>query len=230
MKHQLLCGAALSLAIVASASVPAYAASSHNPAGNNGFIKISNEIMPDTIPQNHPHVSCDFSVEFYNYDKNNTQANVSFALQAPTNNSSNTLAVTSGNLKPFIGEDTAGGGNDLDAREYYTLNFTGAAQQNQGYHVKVTVNAPGSKGNDVKHKVFWVEPCATTPVATQTTPTVTTTSTTTAPVVTAPTASVATAPTALPNTGTSAAVLLSSAFVGVLSYAVALRHLRKALA
>ncbi len=29
----------------------------------------------------------------------------------------------------------------------------------QGYHVKLTVNAEGSQGADVKHKVFWVEGC-----------------------------------------------------------------------
>ena len=29
----------------------------------------------------------------------------------------------------------------------------------QGYHVKLTVNADGSQGADTKHKVFWVGPC-----------------------------------------------------------------------
>lgn len=226
MKRQLLCGAALSLAIVAGASAPTYATSSHNPAGNNGFIKISNEVVADSIPQNHPHVPCTFSVEFYNYDKNNTKAQVSFALQAPTNKADNTLTVTSGNLSPAIGEDTAGGGNDLDAREQYKLAFTGAPQQNQGYHVKVTVNAPGSKGNDVKHKVFWVEPCATTP-ATQAPTTPTTSST---PVTTTSTplqTTSMTTPAELPKTGTGAIVALSSVLVGVAAYATMLRRLRK---
>lgn len=225
MKHPILCGAALSLAMIASASVPAYATSSHNPAGNNGFVKISNEIMPDTIPQNHPHVSCNFSVEFYNYDKNNTQANVNFALQAPTNKASNTLTVTSGNMKPFIGEDAAAGGADLDAREHYTLKFTGDAQQNQGYHVKVTVNVSGSKGNDVKHKVFWVEPCAATPSVEQTTPTTTTKTPT--PVTQITTTSAVTAPTELPKTGASPVLLLSGILAGATGYALALRHMRK---
>ncbi len=31
----------------------------------------------------------------------------------------------------------------------------------QGYHVKLTIHAPGSQGADTKHKVFWVEPCET---------------------------------------------------------------------
>jgi LPXTG-motif cell wall-anchored protein len=146
--------------VVLGASTPVFATSDHNPAGNNGVVKINNEVTPDTIPQNHPHVSCSFSVEFYNYDKNNSYADVDFALQAPTNRDGDTIKVASGNVHPFIGEDAAGGGTDLDAREYYKLSFTGTPQAQQGYHVKVTVNAPGSQGSGKKQKVFWVQPCA----------------------------------------------------------------------
>ncbi|MGZ4498017.1 MAG: hypothetical protein ACXVWZ_11100, partial [Nocardioides sp.] len=35
-------------------------------------------------------------------------------------------------------------------------------QAQQGYHVKLTVATPRSKGNDTKTKVFWVAPCDTT--------------------------------------------------------------------
>ncbi|MDQ1517553.1 MAG: hypothetical protein QOE80_3383 [Actinomycetota bacterium] len=38
----------------------------------------------------------------------------------------------------------------------------------QGYHVKVTIHADGSKGSDVKHKVFWVSPCPESPTTTTT--------------------------------------------------------------
>jgi LPXTG-motif cell wall-anchored protein len=151
---------ALVVSLLAGSTSSAFATSSGNPAGNNGVVKINNEIAPDNIPQNHPHVGCTFSVEFYNYDKNNTTANVAFALQAPTNRSGDSLKVTTGNLHPFIGGDAAGGGTDLDARESYTLAFTGTPQQNQGFHVKLTVEAPGSQGSDKKYKVFWVQPCA----------------------------------------------------------------------
>ena len=225
MKRQLLCGAALSLAIVAGASAPTYATSSHNPAGNNGFIKISNEVVADSIPQNHPHVSCSFSVEFYNYDKNNSKANVTFALQAPTNKADNKLTVTSGNLTPVIGGDVASGGTDLDAREQYTLTFAGTPQQNQGYHVKVTVNAPGSKGSDVKHKVFWVQPCATTTPDTPTTPVTPATTTTSSNTPVQTTSAIA--PTELPNTGSGLGVLIAGALAGAAAYAVALRRFRK---
>src|SRR5918996_1379399 len=33
----------------------------------------------------------------------------------------------------------------------------------QGHHVRLTINAEGSQGADVKHKVFWVEECVTPP-------------------------------------------------------------------
>ncbi len=65
----------------------------------------------------------------------------------------------------FIGEDdNSGGGSEagLDASETYTLDFTGIQPHpQQGFHVKLTVNAEGSQGADTKHKVFWVEGCVT---------------------------------------------------------------------
>ncbi len=132
----------------------------NNPSGNNGFIKVNEEELPDSIPNNDPHVSCKVNVEFYNYDKNPAyRADVSFALQSPTTKNGQTITVT-GDTNPFIGEDAAGGGNDLDAVRTYQLAFTGPAHEKQGYHVKLTINADGSRGADVKHKVFWVKPCA----------------------------------------------------------------------
>ena len=45
-----------------------------------------------------------------------------------------------------IGEDPAGGGDDLDARRTYELDIRGAdPQPNQGYHVKLAVNADGPR-------------------------------------------------------------------------------------
>jgi hypothetical protein len=171
MKHLLsFTVASLAIGLLISLSLPATATNNHNPAGNNGFIKVNEEKLSDGIPQNDPHVSCTFNVEFYNYDKNNKDAKVTFKLHAPTATDKHSLKVVSGDLTPFIGGDSAGGGNDLDAREAYKLQFGGPAHQNQGYHVKLTVEAPGSKGSDKKHKVFWVKPCVETP-ETPTTPT-----------------------------------------------------------
>lgn len=192
MKRLIILGVALSLTLFAGVS--AYATNNHNPGGNNGFVKINNEEVPDSIPQNHPHVNCTFDVEFYNYDKNNNKATVQFELQAPTNSAKHKLTVKSGDLAPFIGQDSAGGGNDLDAREKYTLAFEGPAHQNQGYHVKLTVNAPGSKGSDKKHKVFWVKPCAAA---------ASTSGTPKNPSITTPNSPVVEMPTELPRTGAS---------------------------
>jgi hypothetical protein len=163
-----------------------------NPPGNNGTIKIEGVGLPDKTPENNPHQGCTFVVEFYNYDKGDLNATVTFEDKNPTKNAGH--KVVSGNLGPiFIGEDAADGGNDLDAKETYTLSFSGEPHPKQGYHLKITVHADGSKGNDTKHKVFWVKGCEQTPPTTQpptTEPTATeptTTEPTTEPTTTEPT-------------------------------------------
>lgn len=138
-----------------------------DPRGNNGTVKIDRTPF-DNHPDNQPHVTCSFQVDFYGFDRGVGDANVNFALHNPTLKS-RTLSVVSGDLTPDIGQDAAGGGTDIDASETYRLAFTGAPHDKQGYHVKLTINAPGSQGSDIKHKVFWVQPCATP--TTPTTPT-----------------------------------------------------------
>ncbi|MPZ62342.1 MAG: hypothetical protein GEU93_13820 [Propionibacteriales bacterium] len=129
-----------------------------DPPGNNGVVKVNDEELDD-IPNNDPHVDCVFNVDFYNYDEGDDYAaDVEFTLHNPTGDG--TFDVTSGDLAPYIGEDPAGGGKDVDARETYRLEFTGDPHPQQGYHVKLTIHAPGSIGADVKHKVFWVQPCS----------------------------------------------------------------------
>lgn len=136
-----------------------------DPAGNNGTVKIDRTPF-DNHPNNQPHTTCTFQVDFYGFDANVGNAAVIFEMQAPTNKGQ-TLQVVSGDLTPNIGEDAASGGTDLDASETYKLAFTGTPHASQGFHVKLTVHAPGSQGNDTKHKVFWVQPCAQ-PVTPQT--------------------------------------------------------------
>jgi hypothetical protein len=155
------------LALVVAAPVAA-----NNPPGNNGTVKIDGD-EPDNHPNNEPHVDCVFQVDFYGFDADPDPANptyvaqVIFELHAPTA-AGRTMSVTTGSLTPFIGgDDNSGGGSEAghDASETYTLQFTGDPHPQQGYHVKLTIHAPGSQGADTKHKVFWVEPCETsTPV------------------------------------------------------------------
>ena len=160
----LLAGATVALA---AGLVPlATAGATVGPAGNNGTVKIDG-VDFDTAPNNEPHVGCVFQVDWYGFDAGVGDATVSFDLQAPTING-RTLTVapengSSGDLTPDIGEDNnAGGGSEagIDHQETYRLLFTGEPfPVQQGYHVKLTVNNPGSIGADVKHKVFWVTGC-----------------------------------------------------------------------
>jgi hypothetical protein len=128
------------------------------PAGNNGTIKLDRQPF-DKHPNNQPHVGCTFELDFYNYDKSNNQATYVFELQSPTGKGELLRGQT------FVGQDAASGGTDLDAEVEINLQPALARagvtpHPKQGYHVKVTVSAPGSQGADTKHKVFWVKDCA----------------------------------------------------------------------
>jgi hypothetical protein len=141
--------AALGLLLASGGSVTA-------APGNNGAIKIDG--MPfDQLPNNEPHPSCIFQVDFYNYEQGNFDAAVKFTVQPPTGKDITLLTDS-----VFIGEDPAGGGTDLDAEATYDLS--GALQlfmahPNQGFHVKLKINAPHSIGKDTKYKTFWVTDC-----------------------------------------------------------------------
>jgi hypothetical protein len=132
-----------------------------DPPGNNGTIKID-KVAFDDHPNNEPHVGCTFQVDFYGFDKGNLSANVTFRSHPPTGPVKVLLSDT-----VFIGEDDKSGGGSqagLDASRTYTLSFPGLEPHpKQGFHVKLTINAEGSKGADTKHKVFWVEECEQPP-------------------------------------------------------------------
>ena len=133
--------------------------------GNNGTIKIDN-VEFDDDPANEPHVDCTFQVDFYGYDEGDLFADLTFRAHPPTGNGE--ILDTD---RLFIGgDDNSGGGSEagLDASETYTLDFTGFEPDQQGFHVKLTINAEGSQGADTKHKVFWVEPCPPKPTPTDT--------------------------------------------------------------
>jgi hypothetical protein len=148
------------VALAGFAAAPAFATGNGDPAGNNGTIKIVEHGETDEIPNNDPHVGCKLDIEWYGFDEGeDIISKVSFELQAPTLDGELTV---DGPAEVFVGEDPASGaGTDdgLDGREPYTLHSTGVAHPKQGYHVKVTVNTPGSKGSDKKSKVFWFQNC-----------------------------------------------------------------------
>jgi LPXTG-motif cell wall-anchored protein len=172
-------------AICLVASIPAQAgAQGGGPPGNNGTVKIDGEEF-DNHPDNEPHVGCVFQVDFYGYDEGDLFADVTFKLQPPTGNE-----VILEDPDIFIGEDdNSGGGSEagLDASRTYDLTSLLAAFEphpQQGWHLKLTVNADGSQGADKKHKVFWVTGCETPPPTTTTTTTESTTTTTEEPTTT----------------------------------------------
>jgi LPXTG-motif cell wall-anchored protein len=145
------------------------------PPGNNGTVKIDGGEFDDH-PDNEPHVGCVFQVDFYGYDEGDLFADVTFKVQPPTGNE-----VILEDTDIFIGEDdNSGGGSEagLDASKTYDLTSLLAAFEphpQQGWHVKLTVNADGSQGADVKHKVFWVTGCETPPTTSTTSSTTSTT-------------------------------------------------------
>ena len=124
-------------------------------------MKITPHGEDDGIPQNAPHVSCPFDIEWYGFDQGaDIVSTVTFTMQAPT------ADVDVSGTEPsqvFVGGDPAGGGTDLDGEATYALAFAGQPDPQQGYHLKVTVHTPGSQGSDAKSKVFWVTPCDDTP-------------------------------------------------------------------
>jgi hypothetical protein len=167
-KRSKLLGPVLAVCVAALlASLSGIASAAPNPPGNNGTVKID-DVPFDDHPNNQPHVGCTFQVDFYGYDEGDLDATVTFESHPPTGPVRVLLTDT-----VFIGEDdNSGGGSEagLDASETYTLDFTGIEPHpNQGFHVKLTVNAEGSKAADVKHKVFWVIGCGPGPTTTTTT-------------------------------------------------------------
>ena len=167
-------GLAALVCLGAATAVPLAHADAQDPKGNNGTVKVAPYGDIDSIPNNTPHVGCTFQLEWYGFDAGVTST-VLFEEQPPTTDVGMSV---SGDTTVVLDDDPgAGAGNDgFDGSQAYTLSFTGDPHPQQGYHVRLTINTPESKGADVKHKVFWVEGCTpptTPPPTTPSTPTTT---------------------------------------------------------
>ena len=144
------------LALVVAAPVAA-----KNPPGNNGTVKVDG-VEWDVHPNNEPHVGCVFEVDFYGFDLGVGNAEVIFEAHAPTGRGVlDTRSVDIGH------DDNDGGGSEAGWDAKVEVDLTDAlsaypVHPQQGYHVKLTVHAPGSQGADTKHKVFWVSGCEPT--------------------------------------------------------------------
>jgi hypothetical protein len=130
----------------------------HDPAGDNGTIKIQSTTPPGG-DANAPQQPCSFSLELFGFDQNQ-HADITFTGQAPT--PTGTLHTQHDVL---VSTTPAGGGQDVDAVLTYTadqLGLTAVPQANHGWHVKVDVDVLEAPGGS-KQKVFWLScpPAAT---------------------------------------------------------------------
>jgi LPXTG-motif cell wall-anchored protein len=137
------------------------AAPGADPRGANGTVKIDGAAFDDGI-DNEPHVSCDFQVDFFNFDAGE-RANIVFAVQPPTG--PGTQLLRRDNV--LVSQDAAGGGapdpDETFAFSAGELGLDAYAEAQHGYHVKLTVERIGAPGAG-KHKVFWIEPCQAAPI------------------------------------------------------------------
>jgi hypothetical protein len=102
-------------------------------------------------------VGCIFNIEFFGYDAGGLNASFKFVAIPPTGKN---VVLRRGSL--VLEDDPAGGGTDIDGTK--TIDLSKSLQSfeyhpQQGYHIKLVVNAEGSIGNDTKSKVFWVTDC-----------------------------------------------------------------------
>ena len=145
------------------------------PVGNNGTTKIDNYTDTngnDQAHNNEPHVSCSWGVDGYGYETLAPIGNESFLQHAPTLGGTGLGASSRGPLtaqhKTLSNTNPRGTGATYNGATDNSLRLAGAAHPKQGYHVKMTYTSTdgNSQGSTVKHKVFWVQPCTTTPTPT----------------------------------------------------------------
>jgi hypothetical protein len=147
---------------LAGASGPVTAA---NPPGNNGTIKVDAQVL-DVLPDNEPHPSCTFGVDFYGFDAGALYATATFTVVAPSA-STDTDVFTSPPV--WIGQDSNDGGGSatgIDLQQTFDLNaylFGYMGSSSQGAHVRLTVHADGATNADTKYKTFWVTGCVEPP-------------------------------------------------------------------
>jgi LPXTG-motif cell wall-anchored protein len=154
-----LISAAAGVACLALAT-PAWAATTPggDPKGANGTVKIDGVPLDNGV-DNEPHDGCDFAVNFFGFDKDQ-QANIVFTLHQQPGLGTELLR-----RNDVLGSDDPAGGAKRDTDKTFTFSASELGlskytpQNQQGYHIKLTVELPGTPGAG-KHKVFWLKPCA----------------------------------------------------------------------
>src|SRR5512139_2935115 len=85
---------AVASAIAAAAVISGAASTWADPPGNNGTVKINSQDVDSSDDiSNQPHVPCDFQVEFFGFDKDQT-ATMTFTIQPPSGNGDVLLSET----------------------------------------------------------------------------------------------------------------------------------------
>ncbi|WP_433286435.1 LPXTG cell wall anchor domain-containing protein [Micromonospora sp. CA-244673] len=142
-------------------ATPAWATGNpHNPKGDNGTVKIDGTPFSDKV-DNQPHVTCDFELEFFNFDKDQ-KADITLWAQAPSATPKDKVVWSKKNV--VISTDPASGAeNDHDAvisLSSKDLDLAGLTlHPKQGYHLKLDVDLTDGRSSAGKHKVFWLKPC-----------------------------------------------------------------------
>jgi LPXTG-motif cell wall-anchored protein len=162
------CTAGLVLAAPAWAMTAGMAA---DPPGANGTVKIDGAPYADAN-NNEPHVTCEFRVEFFNFDKGE-RADIILAAQPPSGKFFEVARLDN----RLVSDDGATGGSvRRDPDEYFQfsaddLDLADAVlHPRQGYHIKLTVDRKNHPEWTEKHKVFWLAPCPDQPSPPPSTP------------------------------------------------------------
>jgi LPXTG-motif cell wall-anchored protein len=156
MPLRLAIAAAVGAAGVAAAASTAAAAAT-DPAGNNGTVKIDGVPFDNWPPNNEPHVTCEFEIQFFGFDEGQT-ADITLKGHPPS--SPDRVVTKTWDDFPISDDAHGGAANDPDARIHVSAtelaNLAGMKpNENQGFHIRLDVVSPEGP----KHKVFWLEPC-----------------------------------------------------------------------
>jgi hypothetical protein len=126
------------------------------PSGNKGSVKVRSHGAEPHPPRNEPRVDCIFDVLFYGFASSGATATI--ATHAPTSPTGTQV----GDAQSVTWEPAQRQGNEYIDRVTFDLrgivdsgDFTHHEQQ--GYHLKLTVENHDRENGDVKHKVFWVD-------------------------------------------------------------------------
>ncbi|MEH0841992.1 LPXTG cell wall anchor domain-containing protein [Micromonospora sp. CPCC 205711] len=133
----------------------------HNPNGDNGTVKIDGKEFEDEV-DNQPHVTCDFELEFFNFDTNQA-ADITLWSQPPSSAPKDKIVWS---VKNYVISKDAASGAENDHDEVIRLSADDLdlkglkVNAQQGYHIKLDVDLTDGQSSDEKHKVFWLQPCA----------------------------------------------------------------------